>query len=239
MAIHKDFPESPFEILEPKLRWFPADEALRESSYQKLMPPLVYQLRQRVCDWRKSGYAGGTDTSKALLKWWFETPQFIKKADGSDFEFKYYFAQREALETVIYLYEIAKVKDKYDMIRYDSSGAVATGMFDEEWRRFVIKMATGSGKTKVLSLILAWCYFHKIYEDGSDLARNFLIITPNIIVLDRLRADFDGLKIFYRDPVLPENGFADRDWRDDFRMKLHIQDEVKISNPIGLRKQRY
>ncbi len=82
MAIHKDFPTSPFEILDPKVRWFPVDEALRESSYQKLMPPLVHQLRQRVCEWRTSGYDGATDTSKALLKWWFDTPQFIKKADG-------------------------------------------------------------------------------------------------------------------------------------------------------------
>ena len=46
---------------------------------------------------------------------------------------------------------------------------------------------------------LDWSYFHKLYEDNSDLARNFLVITPNIIVLDRIRADFDGLKIFYQE----------------------------------------
>ena len=81
-------------------------------------------------------------------------------------------------------------------------------MFDEEWQRLVIKAGTGSGKTKVLSLILAWCYFHKLYEADSQLARNFLMITPNIIVLDRIRADFDGLKIFFEDPVLPDNGLC-------------------------------
>jgi type III restriction enzyme len=233
MAIHKDFPSSPYEILAPKVRWFPADEALRESSYQKLLPPLVHQLRERVTQWRAKGYEGATETSKALLEWWFAAGHIQNKSDVVDFKFEYYFAQREAVETVIYLYEVAKVKDKYDMIRFDSSGAVSTGMFDEEWRRFVIKMATGSGKTKVLSLILAWCYFHKLYEDGSDLARNFLIIAPNIIVLDRLRIDFDGLKIFYHDPILPDNGFEGRNWRDDFQLKLHIQDEVNITNPIG------
>lgn len=57
-------------------------------------------------------------------------------------------------------------------------------------------MATGSGKTKVISLLIAWSFFHKIYEADSTLARNFLVIAPNIIVLDRLRADFDGLRIF-------------------------------------------
>ena len=44
-------------------------------------------------------------------------------------------------------------------------------MFDEDWRRFVIKMATGSGKTKVLSLLLAWSYFHRLYEPDSGLSK--------------------------------------------------------------------
>jgi type III restriction enzyme len=233
VAIHKDFPTSPYEILDPKVRWFPADESLRTSSYEKLLPPLVHKLREQVLQWRVNCYAGASDTSKALLKWWFASAHIQPKADETEPDFQYYFAQREAVETVIYLYEVSKVKDKYDMIRFDSSGAVSAGMFDEEWRRFVIKMATGSGKTKVLSLILTWCYFHKLYEDGSDLARNFLIIAPNIIVLDRLRMDFDGLKIFYHDPLLPDNGFEGKNWRDDFQLKLHIQDEVNITNPIG------
>jgi len=233
MAIHKDFPTSPYEILDPKIRWFPADESLRTSSYEKLLPPLVHKLREQVSKWRAKRYEGASDTSKALLKWWFAAPHIQPKYDGTESDFQYYFAQREAVETVIYLYEVSKVKDKYDMIRFDSSGAISAGMFDEEWRRFVIKMATGSGKTKVLSLILTWCYFHKLYEESSDLARNFLIIAPNIIVLDRLRIDFDGLKIFYHDPILPDNGFEGKNWRDDFQLKLHIQDEVNITNPIG------
>ena len=97
-------------------------------------------------------------------------------------EFQYYFAQQEAVESIIYLYDVVKVKDKYDLLRFDSSGAVSAGMFDESWLRFVVKMATGTGKTKVMSLALAWSYFHKRYEPDSDLARNFLLITPNIIL---------------------------------------------------------
>jgi type III restriction enzyme len=148
-------------------------------------------------------------------------------------EFQYYFAQREALETIIYLYDVINVKDKYDLMRFDSSGAVSTGMFDETWRRFVVKMATGAGKTKVLSLVLAWSFFHKLYEPGSDLARNFLVITPNIIVLDRIYKDFKGLDIFLKDPVLPDNGFDGRNWHDDFQLTLHIQDDVRITHPVG------
>jgi type III restriction enzyme len=233
MALHKNFPKSPHAILNPDIRWFPADEALRESSYEKLLPPLVHELRKKVKVWRDNGYEGATDTSVALLNWWFNKEHLLPKADGSTVEFEYYFAQQEALESIIYLYDAVKVKDKYDLLRFDSSGAVSAGMFDESWRRFVIKMATGTGKTKVMSLVLAWCYFHKLYEPDSDLARNFLLITPNIIVLDRIRTDFDGLRIFFEDPVLPDNGFEGRNWRDDFQLTLHIQDEVNVTRKTG------
>ena len=153
MAIHPSFPTSPYELLNPEYRWFPADETLRESSYEKLLPPLVYKIRKEVNEWRDNYYNGATPSSKALLSWWFNTVHVVPKSDGTMSEFKYYFAQREAIETIIYLYEVARVKDKYDLIKYDSSGAVSTGMFDEDWLRLVVKMATGSGKTKVMSLI--------------------------------------------------------------------------------------
>jgi type III restriction enzyme len=233
MALHKDFPQSPHAILDPGIRWFPADEALRESSMEKLMPPLVAELRRKVKDFRDGGYVGAADTSRSLLNWWFKTPHLMQKADGTMTEFEYYFAQREALETIIYLYDVVGVKDKHDLMRFDASGLVSGSMFDETWRRFVVKMATGSGKTKVLSLALAWSFYHKLYEPESELARNFLVITPNIIVLDRIYRDFQGLRIFFDDPVLPNNGYEGRNWRDDFQLTLHLQDEVRITRPTG------
>lgn len=233
MALHPDFPESPYAILDPAVRWFPADEALRETSMDKLMPPLVSQLRKKVKEWRDSGYVGGTDTSRSLLNWWFKTPHLMPHATGEMEEFEYYFAQREALETIVYLYDVVGVQDKFDLMRYDSSGSVSAGMFDETWRRFVVKMATGSGKTKVLSLVLAWSFYSKLYEAESELARNFLVIAPNIIVLDRIYKDFQGLRIFFEDPVLPDNGVDGRNWRDDFQLTLHVQDDVRISQPTG------
>ncbi|OGG25774.1 type III restriction endonuclease subunit R [Candidatus Gottesmanbacteria bacterium RIFCSPLOWO2_01_FULL_39_12b] len=233
MALHPKFPSSPYEILDPDIRWFPADEMLREKGYEKLLPPLVATLRKKVKEWREHGYEGATDTSKALLNWWFNKEHIIPSSVDSSFSFRYYFSQREAVETIVYLTDVVKVKDKYDLMRFDSSGAISAGMFYENWRRYVIKMATGSGKTKVLSLVLAWCYFHKLYEANSTLARNFLLITPNIIVLDRIRADFDGLKIFYQDPVLPDNGYEGQNWRDDFQLTLHIQDNIGVVRKIG------
>lgn len=233
MALHKDFPSSPHEVLDPSIRWFPADETLRASSFEKLLPPLVSELRKQVKTWRDGGYQKATFTSRSLLNWWFKTPHLLPQSDGSTVEFEYFFAQREALETIVYLYDVVGVKDKYDLMRFDRSGSVSAGMFDEDWRRFVVKMATGAGKTKVLSLVLAWSFFHKLYEPESGLARNFLLIAPNIIVLDRIYKDFQGLRIFFEDPVLPDNGFDGQNWRDDFQLTLHIQDEVRITSPVG------
>ena len=233
MALHPDFPESPHAILDPEVRWFPADETLRETSSDKLMPPLVAQLRRKVKEFRDGGYVGATETSKSLLKWWFKSPHLLPGSDGLMGEFQYYFAQREAIETIIYLYDVVGAKDKYDLMRFDSSGAVSASMFDENWRRYVIKMATGSGKTKVMSLALTWSFFHKLYEPDSGLSRNFLVIAPNIIVLDRIYHDFQGLRIFFEDPVLPDNGFEGQNWRDDFQLTLHRQDEVNVTQPFG------
>jgi type III restriction enzyme len=233
MALHPGFPLDPYAILDPDIRWFPADEDLRTQGYDKLLPPLVAILRRNVKMWRDSGYKGASATSIALLQWWFETDHYLPQSNETLVPFRYYFAQREAIETIIYLHEIAQIKDKYDLLRYDSSGAISAGMFHETWNRYVIKMATGSGKTKVMSLLLAWSYFHKTYEPGSTLSRNFLVITPNIIVLDRIRTDFDGLKIFFSDPILPENGYAGQNWRDDFQLTLHIQDSVHVTHKTG------
>ncbi|PJC30551.1 type III restriction endonuclease subunit R, partial [Candidatus Roizmanbacteria bacterium CG_4_9_14_0_2_um_filter_39_13] len=233
MALHKNFPKDKFQILDPAIRWFPAEEDLRKEGYEKLLPPFVPELRERVAEWRKNNYEGASETSKALLNWWFKEPHTIYVKDGTSVAFQYYYAQREAIETIIWLYDVEKVASKYDLIKFDKLGRVSPNMFTEDWLRFVIKMATGSGKTKVMSLLLAWSYFHKLYEENSELAKNFLLITPNIIVLDRIKADFEGLKIFYEDPILPDNGYGGQSWQDDFQIKLHLQDEVGTISKSG------
>jgi type III restriction enzyme len=233
MALHPDFSASPYAPLIPEHRWFPADEELRATAYEKLLPPLVAGIRREVRAWRATGYDGASPTTRALLNHWFETEHLLETASGELAPFRYYFAQREAVETAIWLHEVRRARDKYDLIRFDATGAVSPGQFPEDWPRYVLKLATGAGKTKVLALLIAWSFFHRLYEPGSALARNFLLIAPNIIVLDRLRADFDGLRIFFNDPILPENGAAGRNWRDDFQITLHLQDDVRILRPTG------
>jgi len=73
MALYPKLPKSPYEVLEPDYRWFPAQESLREMGYEKLLPPLVFKLRREVKNCRDSNYQGASSTSLALLRWWFQT----------------------------------------------------------------------------------------------------------------------------------------------------------------------
>lgn len=234
MGIAIDFPTDPHVILHPAQRWFPGEEeALGVDVYAQLLPPLVDKVRKGVAKWRAKGYPKASPTSQALLNWWFNEQHLLPGPDGTDIEFQYYFAQREAVESAIWLYEVEGARDPYSLMRYDSSGKLATGHFAEDWTRYVMKLATGAGKTKVLSLLIAWSYFHARYEKDSELSRNFLLIAPNIIVLERLRDDFDALRIFRADPVVPPNGYQGRDWDAEFQMNLHIQDDIGTVSSTG------
>jgi type III restriction enzyme len=88
-------------------------------------------------------------------------------------------------------------------------------------------MATGSGKTKVMSLLIVWSYFSRVYENKNELSSNFLIIAPNIIVLDRLKTDFDNLNIFRKDPCIPDDGINNQNWKIDFFNDVEIHDKNK------------
>jgi len=220
----------PFKILAPNERWAPTQSQMDafQNAYEKLLPPLVHKIRLAVSEWRDDGYHGASDTSRSLMNFWFDHEHLIGQS-----KFSFFFSQREAIESIIYLYEVAKAGDKYELMRFDSSERVSAGMFDETWTRYVVKMATGTGKTKVMGLTLVWSYFHKLYETDSKLSKNFLLIAPNIIVLNRLRKDFDGLKMFFEEPFLPDNGFDDKDWKNDFQLTLHIQDKLKPITESG------
>ena len=163
MPLGAGFPLSPYEVIRPEDRWYPGSAELDEQSVSSLIPPLVADIRSGVAQWRDAGYPNISATSSALLRHWFGAANQLNSAAPGSADFQYYFAQREAVETVIWLYEAEKARDPYSLLRYDGSGAVSAGMFAEHWTRYVCKLATGSGKTKVLALLIAWSYFHKRY----------------------------------------------------------------------------
>ena len=223
MGLNKEFPKNPYQTIEPDVRWFPGNDALGEKGREKLLPPLVNKIRKEVNEWRKNDYPNISEATKSLLTYWFKT----EHPNG----FRYYFAQRESVETVIYLYENQMIRNPSELLKYDSSGVLVDSMFEEDWLRLVLKQATGTGKTKVLSLLMAWCYFHKEFNDNSELSKNFLLLSPNTIVLDRLKDDIDGLSVFNKDPIIPPNQYAGRNW--NFYPKVHIQDNIGTLSKNG------
>ena len=223
MGLDKDFPKNPNEIMHPNIRWFPGSEELGEVGREKLLPPLVNKIRKEVYSWRNNGYPNISETSKSLLNYWFKT-------DHPNY-FQYYFAQRESVESIVYLYENQGIRNQSELLKYDSSNILVDSMFREDWLRLVIKQATGTGKTKVLSLLIVWSYFHKENNENSELSKNFLLLAPNTIVLDRLKEDIDGLSIFSKDPIIPPNGYAGKNW--NFYPTVHIQDNINTISEAG------
>jgi len=222
MTLNKNFPIDPYEIIDPNVRWYPGSE-IGDESRDKLLAPLVNKIRKGVRDWREQGYPNISDVTQSLLNYWFKT----EHPNG----FQYYFAQRESVESIIYLYEHELIRNNSELLKYDSTALMVDSMFDETWLRLVIKQATGTGKTKVLSLLIAWCYFHKEFNENSELSQNFLLLAPNTIVLDRLKVDIEGLRVFNEDPVLPPNSYAGRSW--NFYPKVHIQDNIGTLSKSG------
>ena len=223
MGLDKDFPRQPNQIIKPEIRWYPGSDTLGGIGREKLLPPLVNKIREKVYEWRKKGYPNISEVTKSLLKYWFETEHHSG--------FEYYFAQRESVESIIFLYENEQIRNSSELLKFDSSGILVDSMFQESWLRFVIKQATGTGKTKVISLLMAWCYFHKQFTEESNLSQNFLLLAPNTIVLDRLKEDIEGLSVFEKDPVIPPNGYTGKDW--NFFPKVHIQDNIGALSKNG------
>ncbi|MDQ3557357.1 MAG: DEAD/DEAH box helicase family protein, partial [Gemmatimonadota bacterium] len=120
--------------------------------------------------------------------------------------FRYHPFQREAIETLIYLYEVADVRRQKELLeRYAQQfGGVNLQLLQhDEFPRYALKMATGSGKTKVMSLAIVWQYMNAVVEGRNDYARTFLVLAPNAIVYERLRTDFANAAIFRTDPLIP------------------------------------
>ena len=167
--------------------------------------PCVPALREAIKAWRVGGYKGATETTRTLLNFWFETDHRLLNGRS----FSYHQSQREAIETLIFVWEYEKVRSRKGLLeRYaESLKDVRLPPYDE-FARYCIKMATGSGKTKIMSLVVAWQFFNAVREDSNidkNYAKTFLVIAPNVIVFERLRTDFAGGHIFKVDPIIPKS----------------------------------
>lgn len=137
---------------------------------------LVNELRERVADWREAGYPGVTFRTRELIRYWTE--------GGEDGEIgaKLYFAQLDAALTHIYLKEVddGEIGDKIAAINEERNNGVD---------RVCHKMATGSGKTLVMAMLVVWQTANNAaYPDDPRFTSRFLFLAPGITVRERLLA---------------------------------------------------
>lgn len=131
---------------------------------------LVNQIRPRVKAWREAGYTGVSGITKRLLDYW----QDATERENS----RFFFCQLEAIETLIWLNE-APAADKVDINIKGDGGA---------FERLCSKMATGTGKTIIMAMVLAWQFLNKVtYPTDNRFSKNALIIAPNLTVKSRLQ----------------------------------------------------
>jgi type III restriction enzyme len=164
--------------------------------------PAVPLIREAVATWKAGNYRGVSDATRILLTWWFP-PDGHRLSRGAAQTFRYHPFQREAIETLIYLYEVEKVRRQKSLLETFVRRPDIQLLQHDDFARYCLKMATGSGKTKVMSLAIAWQYFNAVAGGDEDFARTFLVLAPNVIVYERLRADFANGRIFRADPVIP------------------------------------
>ena len=185
--------------------------------------PCVPEIRRAVQEWRRGKYKGTTDSTKILFNYWFGTDH--RMPGGGVFQ--YYFAQREAIETMVWLYEVEKVRrHRYLVERFAKVPGIHVLQYDD-FARYAIKMATGSGKTKVMALTVAWQYFNAVAEGLEDYAKTFLIVAPNVIVFERLRSDFEGGRVFKTDPIIPP------ELRVFWEMDFYMRGEPERASSLG------
>src|SRR3989344_5934882 len=134
----------------------------------------INKIRTKIKQWRESGYSGITKTSRDLLSYWRDDTR----------ENKLFFCQIEALETLIYINEVAeKSGESWIISELKKASADANpGLY-----RLAFKMATGSGKTVVMAMIITYHTLNKIrYPQDTRFTDTFAIITPGITIRDRL-----------------------------------------------------
>jgi type III restriction enzyme len=170
---------------------------------------LVNLVRERVGEWRRGGHVGVTATTARLLRYWTDPER----------EKKLFFCQIEAVETAIYIAEVAR---KYGDGWIENDLRLANDTTNPGLPRLALKMATGSGKTVVMAMLIAWQALNKL-EDRRDarFSDAFLIVTPGITIRDRLRVLL---------PTDPDNYYRQRDVLPSDLLERLGQARIVIAN---------
>lgn len=143
--------------------------------------PLVNQIRPRVRKWKENKYPNATGVTRKLLQFW---------NDRSIRQFPFFWCQLEAVETAIWLAEASPAEKQGLEIPKDGGG----------WERQCLKLATGTGKTVVMCMLIAWQALNKLSNpQDARFSKNILVIAPGLTVRDRLQVLLpNNLENFYQ-----------------------------------------
>lgn len=182
---------------------FAADE--QQNDFVNILRDEVREWRLGERRWGGRPYSGTALVTRRLLEWWFERDE-ERKAIGK----RLFFCQREAVETAIYLYEVEnryKMPETGDLIRY------------------ALKLATGTGKTVVMALLITWSTLHKRKVSGSSLSTNFLVLVPNLTVRDRVSGvpRGDGLDPSGKENLYDAFDIVPPEYREEFRPNILVK----------------
>ena len=226
------------------------DPGRRESSLL-----LVPKIRDEVDAWRDGGYEGASTVTKRLFEYWFEEEHAVPGFD-KPFRYHFcqreaietivwlveIVGEKDA-QKLIQAYATKFKKDLFTdnidfltgmdgqrrLRRYvpERKNEGEQELPPENLRRFAFKMATGSGKTWVMAMIVVWARLHKHFVPASELSTNFLIVAPNVIVYQRLEKDFESNRIFQELPLIPP------EWKGSFSQKVILRGEATEPDPSG------
>lgn len=136
---------------------------------------LVNRIRERVDVWRAADYPGITSVTRRLLEHWH---------DAETRPYPFYFCQLEAIETLIWWIEAAP--DYKQGIYVPGDGG--------PWERICNKMATGTGKTVVMAMIITWQVLNSLTypRRNRDFSRAIFVVAPGLTVKERLQVLYPG-----------------------------------------------
>jgi type III restriction enzyme len=165
---------------------------------------IINLCRKEIAKWREDNYTNTTRITKELLTFWFNNPERIVTK-------KLFFAQQEAVETAIWLNEVA---EKSNAGQHIINLLRASQQSVSEWQadqlpRIAFKMATGTGKTVVMACLISYHYFNRQeYRNDTRFTDYFLIVAPGVTIKDRLGVLYVDTKT--RNPALIEDYYRVR-----------------------------
>lgn len=194
---------------DPSARMFSLAEGRRPAGYVVATPgsrrfddpgifvpiPLVEQIRPRVKAWRERGYPGTTGITRHLLEHWHDL-------QSRDTDRRFFFCQLDAIETLIWLVE-ASESERVGM-EIPSDGG--------EFQRLCSKLATGTGKTVIMAMLIAWQVLNKVtYPQDTRFSKHVLVVAPGLTVKRRLEVLYpSGKNNFYGEFEIVPQGLVEK-----------------------------